>query len=148
MSYIVKASEANGSKAFFEFGNPTLAARRMIMRTMTDKLCHDIHRSVKSELADRQSMTEEEKRLLCESLPTGRFVVFESHRLGSHLATEDRHWYSDDDKFYQHRMLIAFRSLCKRGYVKHLTLCIFELSRSGMAAASRLVGEFPRADVA
>ena len=86
-------------------------------------------------------LTEAEKSLLLESLPSGQFIIIESNHFGSHLATEDKHWFSEKDKTHQETVLHAFRSLCRRGYIRHMKLRLFKLSRDGIKAALRHTDE-------
>jgi len=69
------------------------------------------------------------------SLPTGQFVVFDSRYYGVHIAVERKQWFSDGNKKYQERMVNVFRGLCGRGYIHHLRMCVFELTRPGFEAA-------------
>jgi hypothetical protein len=108
------------------------------MKTITDRLCHDIFTSVRRDIGDMPCiLAEEEKNLLIESLPSGQFIIFESYRFGSHLATADKHWFSEKDKSHQKTILRAFKLLCRRGYVRHMKLDLFKLSRHGLEAALR-----------
>lgn len=119
------------------------------MKTITDRLCYDIFDSVRREIGDMPCiLTEEEKNLLIESQPSGQFMVFESDHFGSHLATEDKHWFSAKDESHQETILHAFRSLCKRGYIRHMKLRLFKLSRHGIEAAQHLIDESKQANVA
>jgi len=110
------------------------------MRSITSRLCHDIFNSAKMGYGENPYiLAEEEKKLLMESLPSGRFDVFESDCFGSHLVTEEKHWFSEKDEFYQELVLDAFSLLCKRGYIRHEKLHLFKLSRQGFEAAYHLV---------
>ncbi|MDF7826751.1 hypothetical protein P4B35_22175 [Pontiellaceae bacterium B12227] len=106
------------------------------MKSVTDQLCYDIFSSVRTRDGHAPGLlTEEEKALLVESLPTGEFIVFESDSSAPHLATTGRHWWCQKDGSHQEEMLHAFKSLCKRGYIRHMTHCVFRLSGSGIQAA-------------
>jgi hypothetical protein len=119
------------------------------MKTMTDRLRHDIFNSAIRDLGETPCiLTAEEKNLLIESLPSGQFIIFESKHYGSHLATEDIHWFSEKDEAYQEHILNAFSSLCKRSYIRHVELCVFELSRHGFKVAQNLADESRQANVA
>ncbi len=113
-----------------------------------DRLCKEIFHSAKGPGESAPKLGEEERELLLHSLPSGQFVLFESDHFGDHVATEDRHWYSDHDKTRQQLMVDAFRQLCGRGYVRHLRLCIFGLSQRGFNAAHELARTSDTAHVA
>lgn len=113
------------------------------MKSMTSRLCHDIFTSRRLGNGENPHiLAGEEKELLMETLPSGRFDVFESDCFGSHLVTEGKHWFSEKDEFYQEFILEAFTLLCKRGYIRHMKLHQFKLSRRGFQAAYGLMDDF------
>lgn len=113
------------------------------MKAITSRLCHEISISAKTGgFSNLTIFSESEKKLLMESLPTGQFIVFESDCFGPHLVTgEQMHWFSESDEYYREFMLEAFSSLCKRGYVRHVKLHQFKLSRRGFQYAYGLVDD-------
>lgn len=113
------------------------------MKSMISRLCHEISISEKTGgFSNPTIFSEAEKNLLIESLPSGQFIVFESDSFEPHLVTgEQIHWFSENDEYYQEFMLDAFSLLCKRGYVRHVKLHQFKLSRRGFQYAYGLVDD-------
>ncbi len=112
------------------------------MGSTTSGLCNDIFNSAKMGFGENPCiLAADEKKLLIESLPSGGFDIFESNHFGPHLVTEEKHWFSEKDEFYQESMLEAFSLLCKRGYIRHVKLHQFKLSRRGFQYAYGLVDD-------